>query len=58
MRFELEDGGRISTRKELVRFGIVQGKAVDVNFHAAILLNHANSVVEYGQRREAEKIHL
>src|SRR5438552_2241102 len=58
VRFELEDGGGIPTRKELVSFGVVQGKAVDVNFHAAILLNHANSVVEYGQRREAEKIHL
>ena len=58
MRFELEDGRRIPTGKELVGFGVVQCQAVNVNFCAAILLNHSNGIVEHRERRQAKKIHL
>ncbi len=49
--FELEDGGGICAGEKFVRFGVVQGEIVDVNFRAAVLFNHANGVVKDGERR-------
>ncbi len=56
--FKLEDGSRISAGEEFVGFGVVQSQIVDVNFNAAVLLNHAHGVVENRQRGQAKKIHL
>ncbi len=58
VRFKLKDGGGFSASEEFVGFGVVQSQIVDVNFRAAVLLNHLDGVVQHGERCQTEKIHF
>ena len=47
-----------AAREELVRVRVFEGEIVQVDFHAAVLLDHAHGVLQYRQRCQAEEIHL
>ena len=56
--FKLKDGGGVAASKKLVSFFVVQRQVVDINFSAAILLDHAHRIMQNGERCQAKKIHL
>ena len=58
VRFKLEDGGGVATCKKFVGSFVVEKQIFDINFDAAILLDHLHRVVQNGKGGESEEIHL
>jgi hypothetical protein len=57
-RFELEHAAGEALGEDLVAGGVIQRHIVESELDAAVLLDELDGVVDDGQGRQAEKIHL
>ena len=58
VRLKLKNRRRIAARKQLVSLCVIQRQIVYFHFDAAVLLHHPHRIMQYGQSRQPQEIHL
>ena len=58
VRLKLKNRRRFSAREKFVGCLVIQRQRAQIDVHAAILLDHVHGIVQHGERRQAQEIHL